>query len=252
MTLTEFGYEFDVLYNNISSGAAPGLNNYEKSLLLTNAQEVLVKAYYTGDIKALIPSFEETERRRRELGELVRTYSTSLSEEKNTIVNFNLATKKIDSSSLFFVIPSDVWYILYEKSIAEPDPCIEGENLIKIIPIKLDYYNTQINNPFRKPNKDYGWRLDIEQDKTNPVVEIMYLGRPIIGYFMRYIHRPQPIILSNLDEDPELEGLGLTIRGSSGPSECELQSLDKEILQLAVDTAILRYRENSLQNIKNF
>lgn len=31
----EFSDEFDVLYNNISSNQAPGLDEYEKSLFLT-------------------------------------------------------------------------------------------------------------------------------------------------------------------------------------------------------------------------
>ena len=34
MTITEFSTEFDILYNNISSNMAPGLNEYEKSVFL--------------------------------------------------------------------------------------------------------------------------------------------------------------------------------------------------------------------------
>lgn len=37
MTLQEFSDEFDVLYNNITSNQAPGLNEYEKSVFLTKA-----------------------------------------------------------------------------------------------------------------------------------------------------------------------------------------------------------------------
>lgn len=33
----EFSDEFDVLFNNISSNQAPGLDQYEKSLFLTRA-----------------------------------------------------------------------------------------------------------------------------------------------------------------------------------------------------------------------
>ena len=36
MTTQEFDTEFDVLYNNITSNQAPGLNAYEKRLLYTN------------------------------------------------------------------------------------------------------------------------------------------------------------------------------------------------------------------------
>ena len=37
MTIQEFSSEFDVQYNNIASNAAPGLDEYEKSVLLTRA-----------------------------------------------------------------------------------------------------------------------------------------------------------------------------------------------------------------------
>ena len=42
----EFSNEFDVLYNNIMSNAAPGLNEYEKSVFLTKGQEEIVKNYF--------------------------------------------------------------------------------------------------------------------------------------------------------------------------------------------------------------
>lgn len=46
MTTSEFSNEFDILYNNISSNAAPGVTEYEKSVFLTMAQEELVKEIY--------------------------------------------------------------------------------------------------------------------------------------------------------------------------------------------------------------
>lgn len=37
MTLTEFNATFDIIYNNLFSNQAPGLDEYEKSVFLTNA-----------------------------------------------------------------------------------------------------------------------------------------------------------------------------------------------------------------------
>jgi len=37
MTTTEFSNEFDILYNNVMSNKAPGLEGYEKSVFLTKA-----------------------------------------------------------------------------------------------------------------------------------------------------------------------------------------------------------------------
>ena len=43
-TCEEWSLEFDLLYNNIASDKAPGLNEYEKSVFLTRAQETIVVA----------------------------------------------------------------------------------------------------------------------------------------------------------------------------------------------------------------
>ena len=45
MTTQEFSNEFDVLYNNIMSNQAPGLDEYEKSVFLTKAQLEILKNY---------------------------------------------------------------------------------------------------------------------------------------------------------------------------------------------------------------
>ena len=62
MTTSEFSNEFDVLYNNVTSNQAPGLDNYEKSVVLTKAQEEVVLGLYSGTSGF---SFEETEYLRR-------------------------------------------------------------------------------------------------------------------------------------------------------------------------------------------
>ena len=41
MDIKEFSNEFDVLYNNIMSNQAPGLDEYEKSVFLTKAQDYI-------------------------------------------------------------------------------------------------------------------------------------------------------------------------------------------------------------------
>ena len=67
MTVEEFSREFDILYNNIMSNAAPGIDEYEKSVFLTKAQESVVIAIYDG-------SFEGSENYREDLGALVTSF----------------------------------------------------------------------------------------------------------------------------------------------------------------------------------
>lgn len=47
MTIQEFSNQFDVLFNNITSNEAPGVNEYEKSIFLTKAQDEVVKNHFT-------------------------------------------------------------------------------------------------------------------------------------------------------------------------------------------------------------
>ena len=49
MTIAEFSDQFDVLFNNITSNQAPGLNEYEKSLFLTKAEKEIVKNYFSAN-----------------------------------------------------------------------------------------------------------------------------------------------------------------------------------------------------------
>lgn len=59
----EFSDEFDVLYNNISSNQAPGLDEYEKSLFLTKAQDEIVKSYFSPFLNKIQAGYDDNQRR---------------------------------------------------------------------------------------------------------------------------------------------------------------------------------------------
>jgi hypothetical protein len=80
MSVGEFSREFDILYNNIMSNAAPGIDDYEKSVFLTKAQEEVVTAIYEG-------SFENSERYRESINSLVTTKVYSKFDIINTAFN---------------------------------------------------------------------------------------------------------------------------------------------------------------------
>lgn len=80
MTCKEFSNEFDILLNSYRAlnkyieGNVPNtinLNEYEKSIFLTQAQEDLILLAYDG-INPLRESFEGSEKIRKYLNELVR------------------------------------------------------------------------------------------------------------------------------------------------------------------------------------
>lgn len=230
MTTQEFSNEFDILYNNISSNMAPGLNEYEKSVLLTRAQETIVAELYNGS-GYVGPSFEKTEDVKRYLSNLVLTEELQQLEESTGII------KTKDYSSLY-ALPSDnnkVMFIIYERVLVTKEGSDETKE-VKVLPVKHDELHNYLSNPFKGPNASRFLRVD-----HNGILEIIPdTSSTIINeYIINYIKKPKPIILTNLDDNYP----NLTINGISTATECELdESLHPSILQKAVELAIASYK----------
>ena len=90
MTSEEFSNEFDILLNTYAADGVITVDEYDKSVFLTKAQESLVIDLYTGRLQQ-IGGFELTEEIKRYLNELVKTYVTSDKVDYNT---------KVDSRSI--------------------------------------------------------------------------------------------------------------------------------------------------------
>lgn len=218
MNIKEFSDGFDTLLN--SFGVLPNivLDEYEKSVFLTNAQEELIVELYNGK-NSFGDSFERTEEVRRYISELVKTYETN---EKLT------GLLGISRNSMFFKIPEDVWFITYESAILHDDRlgCSNGGEVLVVPVAQDDFYKVQ-ENPFRGSNKRRALRLDIKGNIIELVSEY-----DIYKYLIRYIARPNPIILVNLPD-------GLSINGVSAETECELNPvIHRVILERAVSLAI--------------
>ena len=219
MTTQEFSDQFDVLYNNIMSNQAPGLDEYEKSVFLTNAQEEIVIGMYNSK-NPFGDSFERTEEIRRYLSGLIKTYTTT---------DKKVGYTGLSKSSVFFELPDDLWFITYESVNLKDDGlgCMSGED-ISVIPITQDEYHRIGKNPFRGANERKALRLDL----SNKVVEIVSKYN-VESYLVRYLSRPVPIILTNLADD-------LSINVISIKTECELNPvIHRAILERAVKLAII-------------
>lgn len=228
MTRQEFSDSFTTLLNSYSKQAEFGeqfskreivLDEYEKSVLLTHAQEELVMSYYDGK-NIYGDSFEATEELRRQLDSLVKTkvYTTQDMVEGTGVSN----------NSVFFQLPSDLAFITMEQLTYDDESlgCYNGSR-VNVQPTKQDEYNKIKNNPFRGVTKYKALRLDA----GNGVVEIISKYN-IDKYLIRYISRPEPIVLEDLPN-------GLTIEGISVATECKLNPvLHKTILERAVLMAL--------------
>lgn len=206
MTNQEFINEFDILYNNIMSNQAPGLDEYEKSVYLTLAQEQVIKELYSGTLKG----FENDEETRRYIHSLVNEFVQDLT---------NISDNK-------FSINSNIWYITLEKVINT-----NGKEL-PVIPLKMDFYHEFKNNPFRL-NKNRVYRIDSNNN------EITLLStNSLKEYKCFYIKKPEPIILIDLSTT------NLSINDINTETECELHPmLHRTILQYAVQLAYTTYKK---------
>ena len=120
-----------------------------------------------------------------------------------------------------------MYYIVYEQVqyADESLGCYNG-SVAKVVPITHDEYSRVKDNPFRGPTKYRAIRLDCGQN----VVEIISKYNTC-KYLIRYIEKPEPIILIDLPD-------GLEISNHSKKNECKLNpNLHYTILTLAVTLA---------------
>jgi hypothetical protein len=224
MTNQEFSDQFDTLisayYNTPEFGNIDSLafDEYEKSVFLTRAQEEIVLELYNGK-NVFNESFEDTEEIRRLLSSLIKTYSS----------NSPLTSQEpISTYSIFFEIPGDVWFITYESAKFKDNRlgCLDGGEAI-VVPVSQDAFHKTKDNPFRGPNKTRVLRLDNNGNKVELVSKYN-----LESYLMRYVSKPNPIILIDLPD-------GLEIDNTSTKTECELHpALHKIILERATRAAL--------------
>lgn len=226
----EFSAKFDVLLNSYNFPPEfggehpkfnPALNEYEKSVFLTKSEMEFFVSLYNG---TSIPgvAFEITEESRRYLDELVKTKTYDISEAKTV-------TDSLDNSVVFELEP-DLGFITMELvSYDKEGKCFEGFTA-RVYPVTQDEYSRVRNNPFRGPTKYKVLRLD----KGERLVELISAkDYKIKKYLVRYLKKPKPIILT------DLEGTGLSIEGETSVMGCEMNPLlHNMILERAVALAV--------------
>lgn len=170
MTLEEFSTEFDVLYNSITSNAAPGFNDYEKSVLLTLAQEELIKSYFVANNNTTGVGLDGSQKRHYDFSTLIKIKSL-----KNIIYDIITAIDKVNipflrkDTNAVFLIPNDVFLILNEHLIAK-------DNNYIVFPISYDTYNLLMSKPFPYPNKRQAWRLDSSIDGEVAALKVIHVS----------------------------------------------------------------------------
>lgn len=306
MTNLEFSNEFDVLYNNITSNQAPGLDEYEKSVFLTKAQDEIVKAYFNPKTNKVQEGFDGNEKRQIDFSMIMRSYTfkntiftpvtppvvgtedgiETLSEgpmkvpqkHLNALVSSTqkdwVTVDKIDSITVpsgwtlgevvvidrpdglqdmtaavlspfkdaFFDNRSNTKAVELNKDVLmfinEYVIVTRGEQKVRltVVPINYNEYSRLMSKPYKRPLKFNAWRLLDNSDTKNRAELIVGPNDTITQYTIRYVKRPNPIVLSDLEE-------GLSLGDNvSVETPCELDPiLHPEILQRAVELAKAAY-----------
>ena len=236
MICEEFSDQFDVHYNNIMSNAAPGLNEYEKSVFLTKAQNEIVKNYFNPQGNKYKEGFDGSAKRQMDFSMLMsQAECDSASAEA-------FGYEVYDPRAKVYVLPQNILVSINESVIVTQDSLIRGVR--QVVPISYDEYARLMSKPYKEPLKNQAWRLITGQDEeldNRPIVELIANNNDSkysIKYKIRYVRRPKPIIVADL---ASVVG-NVSIDGISAKTECELDpSIHEEILQRAVELAKASY-----------
>lgn len=227
-TVVEWLQEFNRLYNNIASDAAPGLEPYEISCFLTTAQEAVVVALYKGSLGA---PFESTEDVTSYLGTLVKQETVGADK-------FVEEPYRIVEDSKVVPLPTDILFRTLEFCNVTNSCTSEGKTeVVPVVPVTQDEYFRTVRNPFKKHNSRRVLRLSYSTAEesssklsTQPYSELIS-DLTISSYTVRYLAKPAPIILETLTD-------GLSINGETEAQTCLLpEVLHQTILSEAVRMA---------------
>ena len=228
MTAQEFSNEFDVLYNNIMSNQAPGLDEYEKSVFLTKAQSEIIKNYFNPKGNKYQEGFDGSQKRQVDFSKLMKTYTSSGTIPTPTSFFGNV------TGAYKITWPDDVFVVVNEVvDVTKKDD--NRKYRLQVIPIKYDEYLRVSSKPYKQPLKNQAWRIINGENDINLIVGHLN-SVSSDGYHIRYIKHPNPIILESLD------GSGLSINDETNAMGCELDpEIHPEILQRAVELAKAAY-----------
>lgn len=232
MTNQEFSNEFDILYNNIASNQAPGLDEYEKSVFLTKAQDEIIKNYFNPKGNKYLEGFDGNEKRQIDFSMITRT--KKYTEFSNPLIDNRENSKSVTLDSNILII------------INEFIDVIRNGKSLRLVAVPLDYkeYSRLMSKPYKRPLKFQAWRVMNSSDLSNKSELIVGLNDTITSYSVRYVKKPRAIILTDLPE-------GVTLDNSSVEQSCELDPiLHQEILQRAVELAKAAYSGDLNSNVE--
>lgn len=255
----EWEVGFDTYYNNITSNQAAGLNVHEKSLFLTKAEYEIVSNYAVAQSKGNTTGvgFDDSAKRQADFSSLMATAKAAMLQA--SLLN---PYQKFDSRSSLYDMNKDcngknLDLFVVTNETFKPQGTTE---VLQVIPLTHEEYTRLMSKPFKRPIKGQAWRLNTGAYLGQKAIEVIAgPGTDSKGgdYIIRYLRRPKPIILGDLD--------GLSIDGYTwggdvtpgnpevdkiyGDYPCEIEeSLHEAILQRAVELAKIAWTQTGQDN----
>lgn|SRR4030042_813628 len=171
MTTAEFSAELDTIYENLNKNGAPGLDDYERSVILTHAQELFVKEM----VKVEPSAFPQ----------LIETYIDS-TPTSSPMYSWGTVFNGVSNGS------NKVIQILNEEIIDSND------NVYTVIPLSAVQYDKKQISPYKYPPRRRAWRVESLSSSINKVEILPRPNITLTDYKVRYVRKPKPIIISDL------------------------------------------------------
>lgn len=217
MDVQELSNLFDTLLqpyitkDNFGEQNILAFDEYEKSIFLTKAQEQIVLELYQ--------ELEQSEENRKYLSNLIKTGNyVPVGEQDETLINNTFKSYKVE-------IEDSVLFMIYEQcTLSDENNCINNK-IVSVVPTIHDDLDKVLKNPFKSPNNRKIIRLDF-----NNKIELISKYN-ISNYKIRYLKRPNPIILVKL-EDLNIDKKQEVSNGETNPI------LHERIVQRAVQLAV--------------
>ena len=198
----------------------------------------------TLDIRTIDTEFYLNEGLRRFVDDWYSQYETSEAARKRlgalvvstTVVSVGNGTYPLGT---LYNLPADCKYVVQERATIALQNCHNAPSVktgVTVKPVKLDYYNFHIDNPFKKPYNDLIWRID-SGSRQHELIRGSDTTSITI-YYITYIKNPAAITL---------------LSGTPATSSCEiLAEYHEEIVDKAIDVAIEAFKlTNSFQTSKS-
>jgi len=197
MNAAQMYNEFEIAYEAIASGDAPGYEPYEVSILLTQAQDFVLKTLIGSGVE-----YDDT--KAMVLGPFIREAIYT------AFAHLTGSSDTYPDTFIMAVDPTPYWSIINERL----KETAQGST-VEVRPVDHSFFSANVNNPYKQPSAtSYYWRMveaGTDSPEDNTTVSWLIYGPALIHtLYIEYLDKPDPIIVPGVIEGVEIDGHTVT------------------------------------------